>query len=112
MQIEIMSDFLRPLLSGTEADQAWMSICDELPTTLQAVSIVIEEHWRFCTYAEATETKIRNLARAADLLSTLRKRVLRRIPGVKTFFGGMVYEHMSQEDRAFVRRAWDEDVDS
>ena len=113
VRIEIMSGLVHDLLPDTQADQALMSICDELPTTLQAVSLAISQQCQLhvSILGGATRKKIRNLTRAADLLSTLRKRVLRRIPGVETFLGGRKYEHLDQETREFLQRAWDEDVD-
>ena len=117
IQIIIMSQIMHPLLPGAEADQAWMDICDELPTTLQVVSLLLSYLCRLKlpgTFREGFRRgrrEIREVGRAAELLSTLRKRVLRRIPGVETHFGGWEYDHMIQEDKDTVLRAWEEDVD-
>ena len=117
LQIEIMAESTRALLSDTEADQAWMNICDELPTTLQVVNLFLDRRCRlalpgnFSRGFRRGRREIRNVARAAEMLSTLRKRILRRIPGVETHFGGWQYDIMIQEDKATLLRAWEEDVD-
>ncbi|KAL8787993.1 MAG: hypothetical protein Q9195_007537 [Heterodermia aff. obscurata] len=117
MQIEIMSENVSPFISDNEVDQAWMSICDELPTKLRRVSLRLD--W-FCRLELPEHVngvfvrgrkEIKNVARAAELLSALRKRILRRIPGVKILFGGWAYDKMIQEDKATILRAWEEYVD-
>ena len=58
-----------------------------------------------------TFREINNVKRAAELLSILRKRILRRIPDIQTEFGGWEYHRMIPEDKDTLRRAWEEDVD-
>lgn len=116
VQIEIMPDRVRLFLSDPETDRAWMSICDELPTTLQVVNLLIDRDCRLRSpdfmirYLKRSRKKIPTVERTAELLSTLRKRILRRIPGVKTHLGGW-NDNMIQEDKATIQRAWEEDVD-
>ena len=58
-----------------------------------------------------TPEHIRRVKLAASLIEVLRKRVLRRIPGVQTSFCGWAYDCMIQEDKILIERAWEEHVD-
>ena len=116
VRIEIMPDCVRPFLSDPVADRAWMAICDELPTTLRVVNLLIDRgvflkspDFLIRCWSRGRE-KVPTVGRIAELLSTLRKRILRRIPGVETHLGGW-NDNVTQEDKATIQRAWDEDVD-
>ena len=119
VQLEIMTKSMRAFFPDTQADQAMMDICDVLPTTLQTVSLHLTRHCRlrllgafsFSEGFRRGRIEIREVKRAAEMLSMLRKRILRRIPGVETRFGGWQYDHMIQEDKDTLLRAWEEDVD-
>lgn len=58
-----------------------------------------------------TEQQIRNVKRAAEMLSVFRKRILRRIPGIRTQLAGPEYDELIEEDKEFVDQAFDEYVD-
>ena len=119
-----------------------MKVCDELPVTVEMVTLRLDGHRRsklpathagkppfsstlcllyvglhatLLTCASAgfrrTSKEIDEVRRAAEMLSILRKRILRRIPDVQTEFGGWEYDHMIPEEKDTIRRAWEEDID-
>ena len=58
-----------------------------------------------------TKEQIRNVMWVAEMLSMLRKRNLRRIPGIQTKIAGPRYDDMFQEDKTIVDQTFEEDID-